>query len=69
MIARKDGVSYLVEVKTSKHKISPSKFWKNDKSQYERVELVLDKGIPLLKVAVQADIEVNIVYENPYLVD
>ena len=53
MIAHKNGVSYLVEVKSSKNKITPSKFWHNDKTQKLRVEKFVSKGLNLLKIAVQ----------------
>ena len=68
MIARKNGVSYLVEVKSSKYKITPSKFWVNDKTQKLVVEKTVSKGLNLLKIAVQINIDVDISYDNPYFV-
>jgi len=68
MIAHKNGVSYLVEVKSSKNKITPSKFWHNDKTQKLRVEKFVSKGLNLLKIAVQIEIDVDISYDNPYFV-
>jgi Holliday junction resolvase len=68
MIARKNGVSYLVEVKSSKYIITPSKFWVNDKTQKLVVEKTVSKGLNLLKIAVQIKIDVDISYDNPYFV-